>query len=217
MAQYNYGNWGWENLQYLKSKKNLSPNDLLDATYDVRWIVERNIENYIKKEYGLTIDEYIRSVVLAIGQLLEEEYQPLIDAKNFDRDDVNEKDIQNSIYIDFMKNMGKSGTYRIKDGYYVDPEERKSNPFIKNEKEGRFYFNANAIDNPEKYFDKEIANQIKDMMSIIYEYPKSLNWTLPGKYKTQYTDEYENKFYGTDGIALSEDPSIQKWMYKPED
>lgn len=210
------GDRAWDHLQYLKNKENLNPQERLDAYFDVRWIIENNIENYVKKEYGLTWDEYVRSVVLALGQLLEEEYQPLIDAKNFNKYEIPSREISNSIYIDIMKNMGRAGAYRIKDGYYVTPEERRANPFIKNKNEGRFYFDVRATDDPDKYFDKHLADQIKNIMSIVYEHPKSVYWHTSEKYQDHYTDEYENKFYIIDGIALSEDPSIQKWMYKPE-
>lgn len=200
-----------EELQRIKSMENPSNKDLYHAYLHARDIVIDNIIDFIKKTYKLSMSDYIKSVVKHIGSILENEYQPLINAKN---NKVPSNVAQPSIYIDIVSKEWKAGSYRIKGGYYVGLDDI-NNPFL--QQGGKFCFNYKTFIEPEKYFGKEIAEKIKKEVSLLNEYPKSRGYddNIRDKYKREYRYEENPEWvwYGYDGIAYSEDPAVKKWIY----
>lgn len=216
--EYNQALKAWNNFQ--KSKAD----NFIDWSYFyVKDVVEYNIKKYIEKEYGLGDKEYVRSVALALGSLLEDSYKPLIDAKNYDKEEYKKHPLERTpnkfIHMEFCNEYiwgHDIGSYKTSEPYYVDMEDRSLED---HNLMGTFYFDKDCFINPEKYFDKNLASQIKDIMGLIYEFPYEDAWekTIEKYLVEDYDPDYKMNVNRIDGFKFAEDPSIKKWFYKPEE
>lgn len=207
----------WNNFQKSKSE------GIIDWSYFyVKDVVEYNIGKYIEKEYNLEDKEYVRSVALALGSLLEDSYKPLIDAKNYDKEESERHPLERTpnkfIHIEFCNKYiweQSIGSYKTSEPYYVDMKDRSLED---HNLMGVFDFDKDCFINPEKYFDKDLASQIKAIMSLIYEFPYEDAWEKTTKkcLVEEYDPNYKMNVNKVDGFKFAEDPSIKKWFYKPE-
>lgn len=170
-----------------------------------------NQELYLREKYNKDIYDYVKDLRDKIGNLLMTEWSPLKESRNYNPSKKAKKTItitiNNCSYFPYAENFVRLSTFYVPGGYYVDFENRNTE-FIGDD--GKIKFCRHHFNDPDKYFNKDIASKIKEILSEFYTLPCQRDWMCLEK---KYEFYNKNRNLSTNGIEFFENEAVNKWIY----
>lgn len=170
-----------------------------------------NQDLYLIGKYNKDIYEYVKDLRDKIGNLLMEEWSPLKESRNYDPSKKAKKTItiviNNNPYLPYSQELNRLSTFYVPGSYYVDFKNRNTE-FIGDD--GKIKFCRHHFNDPDKYFDENIASKIKEILSEFYTLPCQRDWMYLEK-KYEFYNGNGNHF--TDGIGFFKNEAVNKWIY----